>query len=89
MAWKRKHFNLADMMLIFGSFNILSVKLADTMTSESVDGIKRPFIHPWLQATGMFFVEMMCMVALGFVRYRTSRQHQTSAYPPLSEEHAP
>ena len=40
MAWKRKHFNLADMMLIFGSFNILSVKLADTMTSESVETVQ-------------------------------------------------
>jgi len=89
MAWKPIHFGLAGMMLIFGSFNTLSVKWADTMTSESVDGTKRPFNHPFLQATGMFLGEMMCMVAFWLVRYRASRQQQTSAYPPLSEENAP
>jgi len=88
MAWKPIHFGLAGMMLIFGSFNTLSVKWADTMTSESVDGTKRPFNHPFLQATGMFLGEMMCMVAFWIVRYRASRQ-TTSAYPPLTEENAP
>ena len=76
------------MMLIFGSFNTLSVKWADTMTSESVDGTKRPFNHPFLQATGMFLGEMLCMLAFWLVKYRASRQ-QTSAYPPLTEENAP
>jgi len=75
-------------MLIFGSFNTLSVKWADTMTSESVDGTKRPFNHPFLQATGMFLGEMLCMVAFWIVRYRASRQ-PASAYPPLSQENAP
>ena len=31
MGWKPIHFGLAGMMLIFGSFNTLSVKWADTM----------------------------------------------------------
>ena len=88
MAWKPIHFGLAGMMLIFGSFNTLSVKWADTMTSESVDGTKRPFNHPFLQATGMFLGEMLCMLAFWLVKYRASRQ-QTSAYPPLTEENAP
>ena len=89
MAWKPIHFGLAGMMLLFGSFNTLSVKWADTMTSESVDGTKRPFNHPFLQATGMFLGEMMCMLAFWIVRYRTSRQQQTSSYPPLAEENTP
>jgi len=89
MGWKPIHYGLAGMMLLFGSFNTLSVKWADTMTSESVDGTKRPFNHPFLQATGMFLGEMMCMLAFWVVRYRASRQQQTSAYPPLSEENAP
>jgi len=88
MAWKPIHFGLAGMMLIFGSFNTLSVKWADTMTSESVDGTKRPFNHPFLQATGMFLGEMLCMVAFWVVRFRASRQ-PTSAYPPLTMENAP
>ena len=88
MAWKPIHFGLAGMMLIFGSFNTLSVKWADTMTSESVDGTKRSFNHPFLQATGMFLGEMLCMVAFWVVKFRASRQ-QTSAYPPLTEENAP
>merc|ERR1712142_475441 len=70
-------------MLLFGSFNTLSVKWADTMTSKSVDGTMRPFNHPFLQATGMFLGEMMCMLAFWVVRYR--RQQHT----PLSEENAP
>ena len=89
MAWKPIHFGLAGMMLLFGSFNTLSVKWADTMTSESVDGTKRPFNHPFLQATGMFLGEMMCMLAFWVVRYRASRQQQTSSYPPLAEENTP
>ena len=31
MGWKPIHFGLAGMMLVFGSFNTLSVKWADTM----------------------------------------------------------
>ena len=88
MAWKPIHFGLAGMMLVFGSFNTLSVKWADTMTSESVDGTKRPFNHPFLQATGMFLGEMLCMVAFWVVKFRASRQ-PTSAYPPLTMENAP
>lgn len=88
MAWKPIHFGLAGMMLVFGSFNTLSVKWADTMESESVDGTKRPFNHPFLQATGMFLGEMLCMVAFWIMRWRASRQ-PASAYPPLTDENAP
>ena len=89
MSWKPIHFGLAGMMLVFGSFNTLSVKWADTMTSESTDGKQRHFNHPFLQATGMFLGEMLCMVAFWVVRYRASRVPVTTAYPPLTEERAP
>ena len=51
-GWKPVHYGLAGMMLVFGSFNTLSVKWADTMTSESVSGKQMSFNHPFLQATG-------------------------------------
>jgi len=88
LGWKPIHFGLAGMMLVFGSFNTLSVKWADTMTSESVDGTQKSFNHPFLQATGMFLGEMMCMLAFWYTKWRTRRQ-QNSSYPPLSEDNAP
>merc|ERR1740128_1093052 len=88
LGWKPMHFGLAGMMLVFGSFNTLSVKWADTMTSESVDGNQKSFNHPFLQATGMFLGEMMCMLAFWFTRWRASRQ-QASSYPPLAVDNAP
>jgi len=87
-GWKPIHFGLAGMMLVFGSFNTLSVKWADTMTSESVDGKQKSFNHPFLQATGMFLGEMMCMLAFWFTRWRASRL-QTPSYPPVSVDNAP
>ena len=52
LGWKPIHFALAGMMLVFGSFNTLSVKWADTMTSESLDGTQKKFNHPFVQAIG-------------------------------------
>ena len=57
------HLGLAVLMLVTGSINTLSVKWADTMTSESTDGKKRGFNHPFMQACGMFVGEMACMAA--------------------------
>lgn len=88
MGWKPVHFALAGMMLIFGTFNTLSVKWADKMTSESSDGKKHPFNHPFLQACGMFLGEMMCMVAFWIVRWRQKRQPQ-DAFPPIDDPNAP
>lgn len=88
LGWKPMHFGLAGMMLVFGSFNTLSVKWADTMTSESVNGDQKSFNHPFLQATGMFLGEMMCMLAFWFTRWKASRQ-QAVSYPPLSVDDAP
>ena len=43
------HLSLAALMLVTGSINTLSVKWADTMTSESTDGKRRGFTHPFMQ----------------------------------------
>ena len=43
------HLSLAALMLVTGSINTLSVKWADTMTSESTDGKRRGFNHPFMQ----------------------------------------
>ena len=55
-GWKPIHFGLAGMMLVFGSFNTLSVKWADTMTSESLDGTQKKFNHPFVQAIGKLYL---------------------------------
>ena len=55
LGWKPIHFGLAGMMLVFGSFNTLSVKWADTMTSQSLDGTQKKFNHPFVQAIGKIF----------------------------------
>ena len=44
------------------------------MTSESSDGVRRSFRHPFLQACGMFVGEMMCMVAFYLVKYYRKRK---------------
>ncbi len=67
------HLSLALLMLVTGSINTLSVKWADTMTSESTDGRKRGFDHPFLQACGMFMGEMMCMLVFLIIRWRKRR----------------
>ena len=47
---------------------------ADTMKSESTDGKLRPFVHPFLQACGMFIGEMSCMIAFFIVRWYNRRK---------------
>ena len=61
------------MMLVFGSFNTLSVKWADTMTSESVDGTQKPFNHPFLQATGRHMSSPRSEVSVNVVRHVPGR----------------
>lgn len=73
------HLGLAALMLITGSINTLSVKWADTMKSESTDGKVRPFVHPFLQACGMFIGEMTCMLAFFIVRWFNQRKARRQA----------
>merc|ERR1719193_768807 len=77
------------MMLIFGSFNTLSVKWADTMKSESVDGTMKHFNHPFLQACGMFLGEMLCMVAFWLSACWRRRRPEGSPYADIGGEEAP
>lgn len=49
-------------MVITGSINTLSTKWADELESISRDGIKRPFDHPFFQASCMFLGECLCFV---------------------------
>merc|ERR1712088_606631 len=88
-GWKPIHFGLAGMMLIFGSFNTLSVKWADTMKSESVDGTMKHFNHPFLQACGMFLGEMLCMVAFWVSACWRRRRTEGSPYADIGGEEAP
>ena len=69
-GWKPIHFGLAGMMLVFGSFNTLSVKWADTMTSESVDGKQKSFNHPFLQATGVSSCESIVLSLRRVTRFQ-------------------
>jgi len=73
------HVGLALLMLVTGSINTLSVKWADTMKSESTDGKQRPFVHPFLQACGMFIGEMTCMVAFYLLRWYNNRKRRLAA----------
>ena len=57
-----RHAGHALILLATGSYNTLSAKWADTMTSESADGQMRNFSHPFLQVWIMFVGEMACMV---------------------------
>jgi len=70
------HLGLAALMLVTGSINTISVKWADTMTSENTAGKLQPFRHPFLQACGMFLGEMMCMVAFYIVKWYRERKRQ-------------
>merc|ERR1712156_708709 len=63
------HLGLLALMLIAGSIETMSVKWADTMESEGSDGKLRGFRHPFLQAAGMFFGEMLCMVVYYLIRW--------------------
>lgn len=54
---------LAVGMVITGSINTLSTKLADITYSKGVDGHVTQFDHPFVQAVGMFIGEFMCLIA--------------------------
>ena len=71
VASANKKLALALMMVITGSLNTISTKLADVTESEGIDGKKRKFNHPFFQAVGMFlgtfllllsFIAIMCFL---------------------------
>ncbi|XP_043484492.1 solute carrier family 35 member F6-like [Leptopilina heterotoma] len=71
MAWTHYQKVLALLMVITGSFNTLSVKYADKLTSKGKDGELRHFTHPFMQSAFMFVGEMMCLLVfkLAFCYY--------------------
>lgn len=62
MAWTNYQKLLALLMVVTGSFNTLSVKSADQITTPGQDGQIRHFIHPFMQSAFMFVGEMMCLL---------------------------
>lgn len=67
------HYVLALGMLITGSINTLSTKWADQQCSVGRSGESHPFVHPFVQAVGMFLGEALCLVAFGLLIWRASR----------------
>jgi drug/metabolite transporter (DMT)-like permease len=59
--WKYK-FALALGLLCTGTFNVLAAKAVSSMESMGRDGMVKPFLHPFLQAWGMFLGEIGCMI---------------------------
>jgi drug/metabolite transporter (DMT)-like permease len=67
-------FILAFFMVVTGSINTISTKIADDTNSEGIDGTVRPFDHPFVQAVGMFLGEFLCILAFKvMVFYKQSK----------------
>lgn len=66
------HYMLALGMLLTGSINTLSTKWADKQCSVGRHGISHPFVHPFVQAAGMFLGEALCLVAFALLIWRTT-----------------
>jgi hypothetical protein len=54
--------------------NVLFHRWADQMTSVGSDGVDRPFVHPFLQACGMFLGEILCLVVFKVAYFFVSRR---------------
>ncbi|XP_051154615.1 solute carrier family 35 member F6-like [Leptopilina boulardi] len=74
MAWTHYQKVLALLMVITGSFNTLSVKYADKLTSKGKDGQIRHFTHPFMQSAFMFVGEMMCLLVFKLAYCYYNRQ---------------
>ncbi|XP_045620294.1 solute carrier family 35 member F6 [Procambarus clarkii] len=76
MAWTTKQVLLALLMVVTGSINTLSTKLADQMTAVNSAGVDAPFVHPYFQTDGMFIGEMLCMLTFYIMYHYERRQRQ-------------
>jgi len=74
MGWTRKQLIIAVVMVVTGSLNTLSTKLADMQLAESSDGQTRKFNHPFLQACSMFLGEALCLIAFKVVMFYRRRK---------------
>ncbi|XP_071537220.1 solute carrier family 35 member F6-like [Panulirus ornatus] len=76
MAWTSKQIFLAFMMVITGSINTLSTKVADEMEAENSAHKVVPFTHPYFQTEGMFIGEMLCMLTFYILQCCARRRQQ-------------
>lgn len=76
MAWTSKQIFLAFMMVITGSINTLSTKVADEMEAENSAHKVVPFTHPYFQTEGMFIGEMLCMLTFYIIQCCARRRQQ-------------
>lgn len=77
MAWTSYQIVLAFVMVVTGSINTLSTKWADRAEAVGIDGTKRKFDHPFLQAVGMFIGEFSCLIVYLLLPLVTGRRRQT------------
>ncbi|XP_026280126.1 solute carrier family 35 member F6 [Frankliniella occidentalis] len=78
MEWTKYRMFLALLLVVTGSINTLSTKWADFMESVGLDGQKRHFVHPFLQASTMFLGEMACLATFKILYWYYSRRQDGS-----------
>mmetsp|Transcript_38403 Transcript_38403/g.74483 ORF Transcript_38403/g.74483 Transcript_38403/m.74483 type:complete len:532 (+) Transcript_38403:184-1779(+) len=61
------------LMVITGSINTISTKLADITASKNIEGDTKDFNHPFFQAACMFFGELCCLIVFKLSQLRRSR----------------
>eukprot|EP00455_Lapot_gusevi_P022382 TRINITY_DN232_c0_g1_i1.p1 TRINITY_DN232_c0_g1~~TRINITY_DN232_c0_g1_i1.p1 ORF type:complete len:367 (-),score=138.06 TRINITY_DN232_c0_g1_i1:137-1237(-) len=72
-----------------GSLNTLAAKWADRTDARGIDGVARPFVHPFFQAIFMFLGESLCFVAYHIMLRRNAGKPASSDEPqndPLAGE---
>lgn len=79
MGWTKYQIGIAILMVITGSINTIATKWADLTVSVGSDGTPRPFDHPFLQATSMFFGEFLCFFA--FIILKTYYKSTKKTFP--------
>ncbi|KAF4525075.1 hypothetical protein B566_EDAN001989 [Ephemera danica] len=80
MAWSKHQYLLAVVMVVTGSINTLSTKWADRMSSKGHDGTERQFVHPFLQACGMFLGEILCLITFNIIYFFVARRQDGSEH---------
>ncbi|KAG8225086.1 hypothetical protein J437_LFUL000065 [Ladona fulva] len=83
MAWTKFQLTLAFVMIVTGSLNTLSTKWADLMTSLNSAHKDEPFVHPFLQACGMFMGEILCLLAFKLIYLYATYKQDGSRYEVL------
>jgi len=84
MALESTFLVLAVGMVITGSVNTITAKLADIQNSEGVDGTSHAFDHPFFQAVIMFLGEFLCIIAyrIQVMRKKQRETPEASSFNP-------